>query len=97
MVKQHVTIMYERECDAAGQDVAQVKRLAARLQRIAIDCQRLGITIFGGSGSGDLRAQEANRSHGIHDRMLILASIGGPFDGGDGGSSPDENDLMRGE
>jgi len=88
---------YDRECDVAGQDPAKVKRLASRLQRLANDCNALGITIFGGSGSGSLRGFDGNRDRRIDERMLILATIEGPFDGGDGGATPDDDDLLRGE
>lgn len=98
MSKPAPIILYDRECDAAGQDPAKVARLARRLRKIARECEDLGITIFGGAHSGDLRAAEANKlRRGLSDRMLILASVPGPFDGGDGGSVPDEDGLLRGE
>lgn len=87
----------ERECDIAGQDPKVIKRLANRLQKIANECGELGITIFGGSGTGSLRGFDGNRQRGLGGRMLILADIGGNFDGGDGGCTPDEDGLMRGE
>lgn len=91
-------LLYERECDVAGQDPKVVAKLARRLRNIARECSELGITIFGGSNGGDLRASEANKSYrGAQDRLLILASVPGPFDGGDGGCFPDEDGLMRGE
>jgi len=88
----------ERECDAAGQDHERVKRLATRLKRLANECEELGITIFGGSGTGSLRGRDANMGRAYSMRgQLILAETMGPFDGGDGVASPDENDLLRGE
>lgn len=90
-------LLNERECDAAGQDPKRIARLARRLRSVAAECEELGITIFGGAHSGDLRAAEANRSRRLHDQLLILAHIPGPFDGGDGGGREDENGLMRGE
>jgi len=90
-------MLNERECDVAAQDPATVRRLASRLQRLANDCDALGITIFGGSGSGSLRAWDGNRPRELTGRLLILASIEGPFDGGDGGSCPDDDGLERGE
>lgn len=91
-------LLYERECDVAGQDPKTVARLARRLRSIASECEELGITIFGGAHSGDLRSAEANKAQrGVSDRMLILASVPGPFDGGDGGCYADEDGLMRGE
>lgn len=98
MSKPQPIILYDRECDVAGQDPVKVARLARRLRKIASECEDLGITIFGGAHSGDLRAAEANIAHrGLSDRMLILASVPGPFDGGDGGACEDEDGLMRGE
>lgn len=90
-------LLYERECDAAGQDPKKIARLARRLRSVAAECEELGLTIFGGAHSGDLRAPEANRSRGLSDRLLILAHIPGPWDGGDGGGSEDEDGLLRGE
>lgn len=87
----------ERECDVAGQDPATIKRLTARFHRLATECQELGITIFGGSGSGSLRGEDANKPARLVDRKLILAHIGGPWDGGDGGASTDDDGLERGE
>ena len=88
----------ERECDAAGLDPKVVARLARRIEKAAKECAALGITVFGGAHSGDLRALEANIGrHTIYDRPLILAHMGGAWDGGDGGGSIDENGLNRGE
>lgn len=96
-VRRTPIMLYERECDVAGQDPVKVARLARRLRAVAADCQELGITIFGGAHSGDLRAPEGNKQRGVHDRLLILASVPGPFDGGDGGASEDADGLLRGE
>lgn len=79
----------EAECRAAGLDPAQVKRLAAGLSRCGRDADLMGLTVFGGSGSGSLR----------HGSQLVVASIEGPncWDGGDGACRRDEDGLMRGE
>lgn len=90
-------LLYDRECDIAGQDPKKIARLAKRLRSVAAECEDLGITIFGGAHSGDLRCSDANKSRGLTDRMLILASIPGPWDGGDGGAYEDEDGLLRGE
>jgi hypothetical protein len=88
----------DRECDAAGLDPKVVERLARRIEKCAKECQALGITIFGGAHSGDLRADEANRgARRVNERQLILAHMEGAWDGGDGGSNQDENGLQRGE
>ena len=81
----------EKECEAAGLDPLDVKRIAQGLPRYAKEAQKLGIQVFGGSGSGDLRFDD--RGNG----KLILADLDGDFDGGDGSASESEDGLIRGE
>ena len=81
----------EREIEAAGLDVEEVRRIAKGLQRYAKQAQALGIIIFGGSGTGSLRARDDEERH------LVLANISGYFDGGDGAEQPDSDGLIRGE
>lgn len=83
--------IYEREIEAAGLDVEEVKRIARGMERYAKQAQAMGMIVFGGSGSGTLRARDDQ------EQCLILADIGGHFDGGDGGYGPDPDGLMRGE
>lgn len=85
--------VFEDECHAAGVDPKEVARIARGLSRYAKEAQTLGLEIFGGSGFGSLRAE--------HDRSnlgrLVLASLDGMYDGGDGAYGPDDDGLMRGE
>ncbi len=81
-----------RECEAAGLDPKEVRRIAAGLSRYAREAAALGLEIFGGSGTGDLRTEADARRAG-----LILARLDGSFNGGDGASEYDENGLLRGE
>lgn len=83
--------IYEREIEAAGLDADEVKRIARGLERYAKQAQAMGLIIFGGSGSGSLRARDDQ------EQCLVLASIGGQWDGGDGAAAPDADGLMRGE
>ncbi|MEQ8504631.1 MAG: hypothetical protein RIB80_04845 [Rhodospirillales bacterium] len=85
----HVSI---DECEAAGLDPDVVERIAKRLSKAALEADELGLTIFGGTGDGSLRFRERGSDH-----CLIVASLNGTFDGGDGGTAPDENGLLRGE
>ena len=83
----------ERECKAAGKDPRRVKELADELYRISVRMKRMGVYVFGGSGSGSIRA----KSEG-DDRPLILAGFSGyGFDGGDGAEREDGDGLLRGE
>lgn len=84
--------IYPNECEAAGLDPAEVERIARGLSRYARQAEKLGITIFGGS-SGTLRF--ADRLD--NDGDLILASLDGTYDGGDGAYRPDTDGLLRGE
>lgn len=83
--------IYEREIEAAGLDVDEVKRVARGLERYAKQAQAMGMIIFGGSGSGSLRARDDQ------EQCLVVADIGGQFDGGEGATQPDADGLMRGE
>jgi len=82
--------MYAREdeCAHAGLDAKDIERIARGLDKYAKAASRLGITIFGGSGSGSLR----------HKGSLIIAELGaGNYDGGDGACREDDDGLLRGE
>ncbi|MDU4254589.1 hypothetical protein [Pseudomonas sp.] len=81
----------EDECRAAGLDPAEIARIARGLSRYAKEAQRLGLCVFGGSGSGSLRYDDYPRGN------LIVADLDGIFDGGDGASCPDSDGLLRGE
>lgn len=71
----------------------EVLAIARRIERAARDARKLGITVFGGSGSGSLRFDEGGGS----SRALILADLDGAWDDGDGATREDENGLRRGE
>ena len=86
-----MAFIHEEECLAAGLDPKEVKRIAAGLSRYAKQAEKLGLCIFGGSGSGTLRFDD----HG--PGSLVVADINGTFDGGDGGSNTYEDGLLRGE
>jgi hypothetical protein len=74
----------EKECAAAGLDPDDVKSLARRLEGCGMTTQRLGLTIFGGSGGGDLRSGRFR----IGSRAVIVAHIAGNcWDGGCGACS----------
>ncbi|HAT2715827.1 TPA: hypothetical protein I8303_004637 [Aeromonas hydrophila] len=79
------------ECEAAGLDPAQVRRIAKGLSRYAKEAQALGLTVFGGSGLGSLRVDDGG------DGQLIVAYLDGWFDGGAGNSRHDAAELLRGE
>lgn len=81
----------EKECRAAGLDPKEVERIARGLSRYAKQADALGMCVFGGSGTGTLRMDDHVRG------PLVLASLNGVFDGGDGACRPDDDGLMRGE
>ncbi len=76
-----MTIVNDDECKKAGLNAKEVTRIARGLSRYGRQASKLGITIFGGAGSGSLRFNDGN------PQKLILAAIDGDFDGGDGGNS----------
>lgn len=86
------------ECAAVGfddQDEAEVASIARRLARCGRDAERLGLTIFGGAGSADLRKRQVN--DGLSGAFIVASVTDGMWDGGDGGNYMDEHDLLRGE
>lgn len=91
-------IVREDECEFVGVDAKKVARLARRLEACAKEARTLGVSFFGGSGAGSIRAPSPS-VHQLDDRPYILASLGAPFlwDGGDGACMEDQDGLMRGE
>lgn len=94
--------VHSEECRAAGIDEKAVASIARRLQKAAIDAQRLGLVVFGGSGSGSLRAvnteySESSSSGHCGTGKLVVADMDGSWDGGDGGYSEGPDGLLRGE
>ena len=83
----------EKECEVAGVDPTVVKGLLRRCEALGRDCAKYGITIFGGSGSGDLRFDE----HSADGALILAPIINGHWDGGDGSYIEDSQGLIRGE
>lgn len=81
----------EREIEAAGLDVDEVKRIAKGIEKYAKQAKAMGMIVFGGSDYGSLRARDGQ------EQCLILAHISGHWDGGDGAEELDEDGLWRGE
>ena len=80
------------ECQKAGVDIDRIKSIARRIGKAAVEAEEMGVQVFGG-GRGTLRLRDDHPS----GTALILASIYGNWDGGDGAEQPDENGLLRGE
>jgi len=76
----------ENACAVLGIDPKEVARLARRLERIGKDAQRLGLTVFGASGSGCLVAEaptQLQSRNGEMNLMEVASVLGRGFDGGD--------------
>ena len=84
----------KKECEKAGLDPDEVERIAKGLSRYGKQADKLGLGIFGGSGSGTLRFRD---NHDPEGRALVVAVIDGDVDGGDGSESEDKNGFLRGE
>jgi hypothetical protein len=81
------------ECRAARIDIKKVESIARRLRRLSQEMNKLGIVLFGGSGSGSLRFDD-----GSGTGLLVIAEVGTTaFDGGDGATMRDGTGLLRGE
>lgn len=81
-----------KECEAAGLDPKEVERIAKGLSRYGKQARKLGVVVFGGSGSGELRFDDA-----IGFGPLKVAEVEGNFDGGDGADQSWGDGLLRGE
>lgn len=88
-------VLHDRSIDKAGLDYKKIKSLATRLSKIGLEAEKMGITIFGGSGSGSMRIYDPR--DGLTGRPLIVAQVDGSYDGGDGACWEDEDGCMRGE
>ena len=89
-----VIVVYEDECKKVGVDPKRLERIANRIAKAVREVDEMGVQIFGGTGSGDLRYHDHDES----DRPLILAHLGGiNWSGGDGACMEDSKGLMRGE
>lgn len=82
-------LVNREECIAAGLDPDEVEKIAKGFSRYAKRAAKLGIHVFGGTGTGSLRC---SRGSG-----LVVAMLDGDFDGGDGGTVFDNDGLERGE
>lgn len=83
----------EESCKAAGVDPMKVESIARRLDKLGREAEKMGLFIFGGSGSGTLRTQES-----YNNRNIVVASFGsgGEWDGGDGATTTIDG-VMYGE
>jgi hypothetical protein len=83
--------VYQLECERAGLDPGEVRKIARGLGRYALQAERLGLTAYGAS-TASLRFQDARDKP-----PLIVATLDGDWDGGDGATHLDEDGLRRGE
>ena len=82
----------EIACEKAGLDYKKVKSITNRISKAAKEAEEMHLCVFGGSGSGSLRFTDPDGKGNI-----IVASLDGNIDGGDGASLPDEDGIYRGE
>lgn len=69
-------------CERYGLDVKKVRSIATRLSKAALEAEKMGMEVFGGSGSGSLRYRGAELQGPGHSDVAHLDGI---YDGGDGG------------
>lgn len=87
----------EAECEAAGLDLKEVEKLLRRMERVAKDAKAMGLTIFGGAGSGSFRFRDRS-TNSLVGPLIVASILNGSWDGGDGGDGLDYGDgLIRGE
>ena len=85
-------ILNEKECNKAGIDAKKVAQLARKIERNVKEADKLGMQVFGGAWGGTLRYEDDPNKG-----ALILASMNGNWDGGDGAYLEKGDGLLRGE
>jgi len=81
-------IVHPDAAEAAGIDPDKLTKAVKRLERAAVDLQRMGCKVFGGMGGADVRTS---------DNLIVATLDGGSWDGGDGGHSTEHSGLLYGE
>lgn len=87
-------MIIEESCEYIGMtddEMKELKNIASGFSSLGRRAEKLGVHVFGGSGSGSLRIGDGT------NRAVILAWIDGIYDGGDGACREDENGILRGE
>lgn len=87
----------ENECSFAGLDPTKVASIARRIGAAAKEARAMGLTVFGGSGTGTLRWHGENTTDYRLGALIVAKIDGGSWDGGDGAEHTDEHGLTRGE
>jgi len=82
----------EAEIEKAELDIKRIKSIAMRISKAAREAEAMGVEIFGGSGSGELRFDDDSNMG-----KLKLAQLDGIFDGGDGADREWGDGYLRGE
>lgn len=77
-----MSFVYDEKCKEFGLDIKKVTSIVKRLSKAAKEADELGLYIFGGSGSGDLRFGGSDIQGPGHS---VVADLDGTFDGGAGG------------
>lgn len=72
-------------------EISELKKIASGFSRLGRRVEKLGVHIFGGSGTGSLRKNDGT------DKAVIIAWIDGIYDGGDGACREGEDGILRGE
>ena len=83
----------EQEIACAGLDRAEVLKVVRELAKYGALAKKMGLTVFGGSGSGQLRFDD----HSDLGPLVVAFIPEGNFDGGDGHVVEDAEGLLRGE
>ena len=82
-------MIYDNAVEEKKIDEKKLESIVRRLSKIGREMDKMGLQLFGGSGSGTLRTSD----------HTIIADIDGAgcFDGGDGGCRVDDKGILRGE
>lgn len=81
-----------KECEYVGIDYKEIQKLKKQLNKCGKMASALGVTVFGGSGCGSIRAIDSD------NRVLILDELAyDVWDGGDGSTRTTYDGLCIGE
>ena len=78
-----MSIVDENACRALGLDPKKVASIARRLSNAATEARRMGLTVFGNSGTGLLTTEAPSQLQNARGHLTFVATLDGRFDGGD--------------
>jgi hypothetical protein len=75
----------KEQLQSAGIDDLKLIRILTRLNRLALDLNKMGLTVYVASGHANLihESKPTHTGNGVADRSSVVASVRCTWDGGD--------------